>query len=172
MNRFMLARAAGAKQQQSSHICVHQYFSSTKPICPPLSLKRIFTLPNGQSAWGAVNIPFSVDLGEIGICSQLAQGSGVIFRFTPGSYDFAAHNAPREQIIVNLNAAVDITTSRDGTRRVKAGEAFFVEDTCGEGHVSKSVDGEFRHSLFLPVSKQSLLAIGCTFHDFQNQIEN
>eukprot|EP00613_Pedinella_sp_CCMP2098_P078526 CAMPEP_0171962358 /NCGR_PEP_ID=MMETSP0993-20121228/168657_1 /TAXON_ID=483369 /ORGANISM="non described non described, Strain CCMP2098" /LENGTH=165 /DNA_ID=CAMNT_0012610677 /DNA_START=50 /DNA_END=547 /DNA_ORIENTATION=- len=139
--------------------------SFTTALPQSMVMKRIFTLPDGQSAWGSVTVPFSVDLGEIGICSPLAPGEGVIFRKTPGSYDFANHCAPREQIIVNLNAAVDITTSRDGTKRLDAGEAFFVEDTHGVGHVSKSVDAKARHSLFLPVSKHSLEKIGCVFSD-------
>jgi len=130
-----------------------------------ITMKRVFTLPDGGSAWGSVSVPLSVNLGEIGIMSPLADGEGIIFRGTPGSYDFAAHNAPREQVIVNLNAAVDITTTRDGMKRVEAGEAFFVEDVQGVGHVSKSVDAKPRHSLFLPVSKHSLLDIGCAFSD-------
>jgi hypothetical protein len=41
--------------------------------------------------------------------------------------NFDSHNAPREQVIVNLNAGVDITTNRDGELRLNAGEAFFVD---------------------------------------------
>jgi hypothetical protein len=110
-------------------------------------------------------VPLECNLGEIGICSHLMEGNGVIFRRTPSDYNFDSHNAPREQVIVNLNAGVDITTNRDGELRLNAGEAFFVEDTTGNGHISKSVNAEFRDSLFIPVSKEVLVAKGCIFRD-------
>ena len=79
-------------------------------------MKRVYTLPDGRSAWGTVEVPLSDNLGEIGVCSPVFGGQGVIFRHTPGDYAFSAHNAPREQIIVNLNAGVDVETGRDGVR--------------------------------------------------------
>lgn len=89
-------------------------------------LLRVFTVPDGRSAFGLVKVPMS-SRGEIGLLSDLARGQGVIFRETPGDYYFDSHNAPREQIIINLDADVDVTTTRDGKRRLARGTAFFVE---------------------------------------------
>ena len=38
---------------------------------------------------------------------------------------------------MNLDAAVDVTTHRDGRVRIPAGEAFFVEDVVGSSPLDK-----------------------------------
>ena len=84
-------------------------------------MKRIYTLDDGQSAVGRLVVNLDKDLGDIGFTSALLEARGVIFRHTPSTYNYDSHNAPREQIIVNLDAAVDVTTHRDGTVRIPAG---------------------------------------------------
>jgi hypothetical protein len=46
---------------------------------------------------------------------------------------------------------VKITASDGESRIIKAGEIILVEDTTGKGHLSQSVDGKVRHSIFIPV---------------------
>ena len=36
-------------------------------------------------------------------------------------------------------------------RVLGAGEVFLAEDTTGQGHISRAVDGKIRHSLFITV---------------------
>ena len=55
--------------------------------------------------------------------------------YTPPSYNFSWHNAPRRQYIVNLDADVEITVSSGETKVIRQGEVFFVEDTHGKLHV-------------------------------------
>jgi hypothetical protein len=43
--------------------------------------------------------------------------TGIIFRETPGTYDYSWHPAPRRQYIINLDGAVEITAS-DGEKRI------------------------------------------------------
>ena len=86
-----------------------------------------------------------------GKLSKRQVATGVIFRETSGDYDLDWHPAPRRQYIVNLDAGVEITAS-DGERRViGAGEVILVEDITGKGHLSQSIGGKLRHSLFIPV---------------------
>ncbi|MEC8135516.1 MAG: hypothetical protein VX107_05115, partial [Pseudomonadota bacterium] len=61
------------------------------------------------------------------------------------------HPAPRRQYIVNLDAGVKITASDGEAREIKAGEIILVEDLTGKGHLSKSLGGQMRHSLFIPI---------------------
>jgi hypothetical protein len=51
--------------------------------------------------------------------------------------------------VINLDAAVELTTG-DGTRRILApGEILLAEDTTGRGHRSRAVSGAPRRSLFV-----------------------
>ena len=131
----------------------------------PMKIPRLFTAENGQSAWGTVTVPLGIDLGDIGTMSDWCTSGKFRFRVTPGDYDFDWHNAPREQLIVMLDAAVECLTERDGAQVINRGEMLFVEDTTGKGHKSKAVNGELRHSLFIEVSRESLESIGCIFSD-------
>ena len=60
--------------------------------------------------------------------------TGIIFRETPGTYDYSWHPAPRRQYIINLDGAVEITASDGEKRVIGPGEVFLVEDTHGKGH--------------------------------------
>lgn len=69
----------------------------------------------------------------------------------PDSFDW--HNAPRRQFIINLDAKVKVTASREGEGSIvlQPGEVFWVDDLDGKGHFSQAVDGEVRHSVFVAV---------------------
>src|ERR1700734_306123 len=77
--------------------------------------------------------------------------AGIIFRETSGDYDLSWHPAPRRQYIINLDGGVQITASDGQARTIGAGEVVLVEDTTGKGHLSKSVGGKMRRSIFVPV---------------------
>jgi hypothetical protein len=77
--------------------------------------------------------------------------TGIIFRETSADYDLDWHPAPRRQYIINLDGGVKITTSDGESRVIGAGEVLLVEDTSGKGHLSKSVGGKLRHSIFVPI---------------------
>ena len=44
-----------------------------------------------------------------------------------------------------------ITASDGESRVIGAGEVLLVEDTSGKGHLSKSVGGKMRRSIFVPI---------------------
>ncbi len=75
--------------------------------------------------------------------------TGLEFRETQGEYDLDWHPAPRRQYIINLDAGVKITASDGESRIVGAGEVILVEDIEGKGHLSQSVGGQMRHSIFV-----------------------
>ena len=77
--------------------------------------------------------------------------TGIIFRQTPAEHDRPWHPAPRRQYIVNLDAGVQLTASDGEARVIGAGEVVLVEDISGQGHLSKSVNNQMRHSIFVPV---------------------
>jgi len=89
--------------------------------------------------------------GPGGKMSDTLKATGVIFRQTPGSYDYDWHPAPRRQYIINLDAGVQLTASDGEARVIGAGEIVLVEDITGKGHLSKSVNNQMRHSIFVPI---------------------
>ena len=51
--------------------------------------------------------------------------------------------------MVNLEGDVEIEVG-DGTKRVlRAGDVLLAEDTTGQGHISRAVDGKPRKTLFI-----------------------
>ena len=80
-------------------------------------------------------------------CRRTASSSGE----TSGDYDLSWHPAPRRQYIINLDGGVQITASDGQARTIGAGEVVLVEDITGKGHLSKSVGGKMRRSIFVPV---------------------
>ena len=83
--------------------------------------------------------------------SKRLPATGIIFRETGGDYDLSWHPAPRRQYIINLDGGVQITASDGEARQIGAGEVILVEDVRGKGHLSKSISGKMRHSIFVPV---------------------
>lgn len=89
--------------------------------------------------------------GKGGRMSAMQPATGIIFRQTPGSYDYDWHPAPRRQYIINLDGGVRITASDGESREIGAGEVLLVEDTTGRGHCSQAIEGKLRHSIFIPL---------------------
>ena len=73
----------------------------------------------------------------------------MIFRETPGDYDYDWHPAPRRQYIVLLDGEIEITVGGGETRRFRGGDVLLVEDTTGRGHRTRAVDGRPRRSIFI-----------------------
>ena len=46
---------------------------------------------------------------------------------------------------------MQITASDGEARVIGAGEVILVEDVTGKGHLSKSIGGQLRHSIFVPI---------------------
>jgi hypothetical protein len=114
-----------------------------------MKLTRIYTGDDGESHFEEIEVPLVDRGGGIGSISKLEGATGILFRETEGDYDFDFHNAPRRQYVINLDAAVEIETG-DGTKRVLGpGEILLAEDTTGRGHISRSVDGKPRRSIFV-----------------------
>ena len=53
--------------------------------------------------------------------------------------------------MISLVGGISITASDGETRHIGAGEIVLVEDTTGKGHLSKSINNQMRHSIFVPI---------------------
>ena len=115
-----------------------------------MRIHNLYCDASGESHWRDVNVEWVEERNFSKMSARLA-ATGIIFRETSGDYDLSWHPAPRRQYIINLDGGVQITASDGEARTIGAGEVVLVEDTTGKGHLSKSVGGKMRHSIFVAV---------------------
>ena len=115
-----------------------------------MRIHNLYTDDKGQSHFRDIEVEWAEEK-NFSKRSKRLPATGVIFRETSGDYDLDWHPAPRRQYIINLDGGVQITASDGEARIIKAGEVILVEDTTGKGHLSKSVGGQMRHSIFVPI---------------------
>lgn len=104
----------------------------------------------GESHFRDIDVEWAEERGASKYSERLP-ATGIIFRETSGDYDLDWHPAPRRQYIINLDAGAKLTASDGESRVIAAGEVILVEDIAGKGHLSQSVGGQLRHSIFVPI---------------------
>ena len=115
-----------------------------------MRVHNLYTDASGQSHFRDIEIEW-VEKGRAGKLSKRLPATGIIFREVQPDYDLDWHPAPRRQYIINLDAGVELTASDGVSRKIGAGEVILVEDTSGKGHLSKSINNQMRHSIFVPI---------------------
>lgn len=113
-----------------------------------MEITRVYTGDDNQSHFEAIDVP----LGEsrYGSLSELFEAEGVIFRETPVGGELDFHNAPRRQFVVTLSGLVEIECGDGAKRQLGAGEILLADDTTGQGHITRDLEGP-RRSLFIPL---------------------
>jgi hypothetical protein len=115
-----------------------------------MRVTRLYTGVDQQSHFEDFEIEMD-DHGLIGHLSARHAVTGLIFRHTDSDYDYSWHTAPQRQYIVILEGGLDVEIG-DGTRRLfGAGDILLAEDTTGQGHISRAVNGQPRRSLFITI---------------------
>jgi hypothetical protein len=109
---------------------------------------RIYTGADKRSHFEELDIPLKP--GNYGSLSELVPAEGVIFRETPvgGALDF--HVAPRRQFVITLAGLVEVECGDGTKRRFGPGDIMLADDTTGQGHITREVQGP-RRSLFIPL---------------------
>ena len=115
-----------------------------------MRIHNLYTDASGQSHFRDIEVEW-VEETRAGKLSKRLPATGIIFRQVPPTYDLDWHPAPGRQYIINLDAGVQITASDGESRVIGAGEVILVEDTTGQGHLSKAVGTAIRHCIFVPV---------------------
>ena len=115
-----------------------------------MRIHNLYTDENGESHFRDIEVEWEEER-NFSKYSRKMPATGIIFRETSGDYDLDWHPARRRQYIVNLDAGAKLTASDGETRIIDAGEIILVEDIDGKGHLSQSVGGKLRHSLFIPI---------------------
>ncbi|WP_428491583.1 hypothetical protein [Rhodopila sp.] len=115
-----------------------------------MRIHNIYVDGTGETHWRDIEVQWVEDRNSSRLSARLP-ANGIIFRETAGDYDLSWHPAPRRQYIINLDGGVKITASDGEAREIGAGEVILVEDISGKGHLSKSIGGTMRHSIFVPI---------------------
>lgn len=115
-----------------------------------MRIHNIYVDDAGETHWRDVAVEWAQETPS-GKLSARLPATGIIFRQTRADYDLDWHPAPRRQYIINLDAGVKITASDGEVREIGAGEVILVEDVRGKGHLSQSIGGQIRHSIFVPI---------------------
>jgi len=113
-----------------------------------VKVTRVYADEDGQSHFDDVEIPLR-DAGAIGHLSEPIAAESVIFRTNEAGYDYDWHVAPRRQLIVLLDGAIEIETSDGHRRTFRGGDVLLMEDTTGRGHRTRNVEPRERRSLFI-----------------------
>lgn len=116
-----------------------------------MNILRVYTGDDGQSHFEELPVEFG-ERGPYGRLSALVPARGVLFREVDGDYELDFHNAPRRQFVINLKGSVDIEIGDGTVRRLGPGDILLAEDTTGQGHKSRAVNGEPRECLFIPLA--------------------
>jgi hypothetical protein len=117
-------------------------------VIDPFRVTRVWADEDGVSHFDEVEIPLE-DAGPIGALSEAWRAGSVIFRANDPDYDYDWHAAPRRQLVVLLDGAIEIEVGDGETRRFRGGDVILVEDTTGRGHRTRTIDGRPRRSLFV-----------------------
>ena len=115
-----------------------------------MRIHNLYVDDKGETHFRDIEVKWTKE-GPGGKTSDTFKATGIIFRETPGTYDYSWHPAPRRQYIINLDGGVEITASDGEKRVIGAGEVLLVEDVSGKGHFSRAVGGQMRHSIFVPI---------------------
>jgi hypothetical protein len=113
-----------------------------------MKIDRIYADDAGNSHFGTFEISLS-DGGPIGLLSEKYAAGNVIFRETPADYHFKWHPAPTRQLLFIIKGSVEFTVSNSEKRIYSGGDVLLLEDTFGQGHCSKALNNEVRHSIFV-----------------------
>jgi hypothetical protein len=113
-----------------------------------MKITRLYVDAQGETHFDETEVEWK-EQNKGGRMSARLPATGIIFRQSPADYDYDWHNAPRRQYIINLDAAVEITVSDGEKRVIGPGQVFLVEDTHGKGHISRAVNKQLRHSIFV-----------------------
>ena len=116
-----------------------------------MKLLRVFADEQGESHIEDYEIDMQVN-GNAGTQSAEWNVSTALFREIPPLATADFHQAPRRQLVVNLNGVAEIEVSDGTVRQVNPGDVFLVEDTTGKGHANYFLDNKDHAFLFLPLA--------------------
>lgn len=114
------------------------------------------TLDDGSTRFRDRVVPLSGNLDAMRL-SVVLPATSLSFRWTPGTFDFDFHPAPRRRLVMVLEGGLEITVSDGESRIFRPGDILEIRDTSGRGHRSRALDGAPFRSAFVALDDDVLL---------------
>jgi len=111
-----------------------------------MKVVHLYTGDDGRSQFADLDIPMNA--ASSGAQSSLVPAEGVMFRETPKGSEQSFHPAPRRQFVVTLSGQAEIECGDGSKRRFGAGDIMLADDTTGQGHITRVIEGP-RRFLFM-----------------------
>jgi hypothetical protein len=126
-----------------------------------MDIIRFFETPDGGSSFESHALgfptPFTDAYGNVYGLSRTFDVASAIFAELPAALDQHWHGAPNRQLVVVLSGRLEVETSDGEIRRWGPGNIFMADDTGGQGHKTRVIEGPAR-LLFLRVAADFKLA--------------
>jgi hypothetical protein len=115
---------------------------ANQTVLAAMKCLRIYATPDGESHFDEVELPttkMSVrpDAVPFAVTSSYQASRVRLTRIPAGMREIAWHTVPEPVLTVRLDGSVENETSDGEMRHVPAGSLVLVEDTHGEGHLSR-----------------------------------
>jgi hypothetical protein len=116
-----------------------------------MRVTRLYTGADDCSHFEELDIPLApAAYGREWPCEPV---KGVIFRENPAGVWADFHNAPRRQFVITISGLAELECGDGTRRRFGPGDILLVDDTTGQGHITREIQGP-RHIIFIPLPQE------------------
>lgn len=158
MKRFTVSSSAlvvAASISIPASLAQAQEPADTIQVAEPLPYVRVYADSTGASHFSDGQIElrladYAPPAPPISI-STVTPVDGVVFLSSPIGWFGDFHPAPRRQFIFFLSGELEVEVSDGERRRFGPGSVLVVEDTTGQGHVSRVVGDERAYIVAVPI---------------------
>ena len=119
----------------------------------PLMITRLYTGPDNQSHAEEIELKFSPGT-PAEVAKMMPVTGAELHRTAGGSFD-DWHRGPRRQYVITLSGHGEVEVAGGKKISMGPGHIDLVEDTTGKGHITRTLGGEDRVTLQLPLADQS-----------------
>ena len=124
-----------------------------------MEMHHVYVGEDGKSRMKTIDVPLEALPNGRGALSELLIGSGFYLRTMPPAMFSDWHNAPRRQIVCTIAGEGELETGDGHVLHIKPGTMELLEDTHGQGHITRGRGSIERVCLFLPLDDDTLAGL-------------
>lgn len=126
------------------------------PVAEPLAYVRVHADSSGASHFADEQLAFHLadfapPAPPVSV-TDAHSAEGVVFLSSPSGWFGDWHPAPRRQFIFVLQGNLEVEVSDGETRQFGAGAVILVEDTSGQGHITRVAGEERAYLVAVPLT--------------------
>ena len=121
----------------------------------PVKVTRLYTGADGKTKMEEYEVPLKPQSKGTDL-SVVVPAKSVQFRRTNKDYNLDWHPAPARQYVVTLSGESEVELDGGRKLRLGPGHILLVEDTTGQGHISRAIGSGDRISLYIPLADDAV----------------